>query len=152
GSGGDPCPGHPRMIAAHLRASPLQRLGDSVKRAQSRDLPSRDLRIDFFRGLALWMIFTDHIAGNFFARFTYQKLGFSDAAEIFIFLSGLSCAIAYGRILARDGYQAAQRRTLRRAWQIYIGYVCATAGSFLFALALQRWLPTRALEAYGLMP
>src|SRR5262249_51768279 len=112
----------------------------------------RDLRIDFFRGLALWMIFTDHIGDNRFQMLTYHKLGFSDAAEIFIFLSGLSCDIADGRILARDGYWAAQRRTLRRARQIYVGYLLSMAASFAAALALRHWLTPRAIDELELAP
>jgi len=45
----------------------------------------RDLRIDFFRGLALYMVVVDHIGGDPLGKFTYQAVGFSDAAEIFIF-------------------------------------------------------------------
>ena len=29
---------------------------------------TRDLRVDFFRGLALWWIYTDHIPGDVIAR------------------------------------------------------------------------------------
>jgi hypothetical protein len=49
---------------------------------------ARDLRIDFFRGLALYMIIFDHIPGDPLSKLTYARLGFSDAAEIFVFLSG----------------------------------------------------------------
>ena len=48
----------------------------------------RDVRLDFFRGVALFLIFVDHIPGNVLINFTVQSLGFSDAAEIFIFVSG----------------------------------------------------------------
>ena len=57
----------------------------------------RDLRVDFFRGLALFMILVDHVVADPISRFTYQKFGFSDAAEIFVFLSGVSCGIVYSR-------------------------------------------------------
>ena len=46
----------------------------------------RDLRLDFFRGLALIFIFIDHIPGNIVADFTVRNFGFSDASEIFIFI------------------------------------------------------------------
>jgi len=55
----------------------------------------RDLRIDFFRGLALYMVVFDHIGGDPLSRFTYQGLGFSDAAEIFVYVSGVACGLAY---------------------------------------------------------
>ena len=58
----------------------------------------RDLRIDFFRGLALVFIFIDHVPGNDLARFTLRNFGFSDAAEVFVLLAGFSAVLAYLRI------------------------------------------------------
>ena len=82
----------------------------------------RDVRIDFFRGLAIYMIFVDHVAGDPLAKLTYQHLGFSDAAEIFVFLSGLTCGIAYSRVLARKGSSALLSTLTKRAWRIYFYY------------------------------
>ena len=48
----------------------------------------RDLRLDLFRGVALWLIFLDHIPENIVNWFTLRNYGFSDATEIFIFISG----------------------------------------------------------------
>ena len=62
----------------------------------------RDLRIDFFRGLALYMVVVDHIGGDPLGKFTYQAVGFSDAAEIFIFISGVACGIAYSSLLSGE--------------------------------------------------
>ena len=56
----------------------------------------RDHRIDFFRGLALVFIFWDHIPGNPLANLTVRNFGFSDAAEIFVFLAGYA---AQGRFV-----------------------------------------------------
>ena len=47
--------------------------------------PVRDLRLDFFRGLSLFLIFIDHIPGNVLSYFTLRSVAFSDAAEAFIF-------------------------------------------------------------------
>jgi hypothetical protein len=83
------------------------------------------------------MIFVDHIHGNFWRHFTYQNFGLSDAAEIFVLLSGLACGIAYGRTLRLRGWLAAQARVLRRAGRIYVGYLIA-CGVFIaigFAVA-----------------
>jgi len=52
----------------------------------------RDLRLDLFRGLALWLIFLDHVPNNILAWFTIRNYGFSDATEIFIFISGYTAA------------------------------------------------------------
>ena len=64
----------------------------------------RDLRLDLFRGLALWFIFLDHIPGNVVNWVTIRNYGFSDAAEVFVFISGYTAAIVYGRLLVRDGF------------------------------------------------
>ena len=42
----------------------------------------RDIRLDLFRGLALWFIFVDHIPTNVVSWFTVRNYGFSDATEI----------------------------------------------------------------------
>lgn len=59
----------------------------------------RDLRVDFFRGLALITIFVDHVPHNRWAAITEQNFGFSDAAELFVALAGFSAVLAYGRYL-----------------------------------------------------
>jgi hypothetical protein len=112
----------------------------------------RDLRVDFFRGLALWMIFVDHIHGNFWKKLTYQNVGLSDAAEIFIFLSGISCSIAYGSILQRDGWATAQKKAMRAAARVYLGYLAATVGFFVVALAAAPLLTVEATDILDLAP
>jgi hypothetical protein len=89
---------------------------------------SRDLRLDFFRGLALIFIFIDHIADNVLSFFTVQSVQFFDAAEVFIFISGYTAAMVYGRTLSRHGPFYAGAQILRRAWQLYIAHI------FLFVM------------------
>ena len=60
----------------------------------------RDTRVDFFRGVALILIFIDHIPGNMFAKFTLTNFGFADAAEIFVLLAGIGAYLAYAKALA----------------------------------------------------
>ena len=88
----------------------------------------RDLRIDLFRGLALWLIFVDHIPGNIVSWITIRNYGFSDAAEIFIFISGYASSLVYGRTMREDGFLIAGAQILRRTWRIYVAHI------FLFAL------------------
>jgi len=83
----------------------------------------RDHRIDFFRGLALIFIFWDHVPQNPLALLTVRNFGFSDAAEIFVFLAGYAAVLAYGRIYQRDGYWVACIRMLRRAWVLYVVHI-----------------------------
>ena len=83
----------------------------------------RDLRLDFFRGLALVCIFIDHIPENYLSYFTISATGFFDAAEVFIFISGFTAALVYGRTLATRGALIASVQVLRRAWQLYVAHI-----------------------------
>jgi len=84
---------------------------------------ARDPRLDFFRGLALIFIFVDHVPGNLFAHFTFKNFGLSDAAEIFIFISGYAAALAFGRSFMREGFRAGTRRVARRIGEIYAAHI-----------------------------
>jgi hypothetical protein len=90
--------------------------------------PPRDLRLDFFRGLALICIFIDHIPENYLNYFTLSAVGFFDAAEVFIFISGFTAALVYGRALLARGALIASVQVLRRAWQLYVAHI------FLFVI------------------
>jgi hypothetical protein len=84
----------------------------------------RDLRLDFFRGIALFSIFIDHVAWNsLLAQFTLQALGFSDAAEVFIGISGYTAGMVYGRAIERQGLLMAAMRIYHRVWQLYVAHV-----------------------------
>ena len=91
--------------------------------AVSRPVTERELRIDLFRGLALWLIFIDHVSPDVLDRFTIRSYGFSDAAEIFIFISGYTAAFVYGRAMIESGFLVATARIMRRVWQIYMAHV-----------------------------
>ena len=88
----------------------------------------RDLRLDFFRGLSLFFIFIDHVPGNLLAYATFHGLAFFDAAEVFIFISGFTAALVYGRSLMRNGALLATAQIYRRVWQLYVAHI------FLFVL------------------
>jgi hypothetical protein len=75
--------------------------------------------IDFWRGLALLMIFVDHVPENVFQHVTQKNFGFSDAAELFVFLSGVSVALAYGTRFFDGETVGAVRAVLRRAFTLY---------------------------------
>jgi hypothetical protein len=90
----------------------------------------RDIRLDVFRGIALWLIYLDHIPYNIVNWITIRNYGFSDAADLFVFISGYTAAFVYGRSMRERGAIAAGARILRRAWQIYVAHV------FLFVIYL----------------
>ena len=83
----------------------------------------RDLRLDLFRGLANWAIFLDHVPNNLVAWITARNYGFSDAAELFVFVSGFTVAFVYGRMMRTAGFFKASVGVLGRVWQIYVAYI-----------------------------
>ena len=84
---------------------------------------NRDLRVDFFRGVALWLIFIDHIPGNWIAQFSLRNFALCDSTEIFVLLAGYAAGIAYGRSMDKNGWVFAGADVLRRAWVLYIAHI-----------------------------
>jgi len=114
---------------AEATASHTQR--HAPARAQAvRHAGERELRLDLFRGIALWLIYIDHLPPNILTWFTLRNYGFSDATEIFIFISGYTAAFVYGRAMRERGFVVATARILKRVWQIYVAHV------FLFTIYL----------------
>jgi hypothetical protein len=91
--------------------------------ASSPPATERDLRLDFFRGLALFCIFIDHLPNNILAQFTLQSVMFSDAAEVFILISGYAAGMVYGRAMERQGFLVAGVRVYHRVWQLYVAHL-----------------------------
>src|SRR5256886_17171276 len=83
----------------------------------------RDLRLDLFRGMGLWMIFLDHIPHDIVAWLTWRNSGFSDAAEFFVFISGYLVGWIYGPIVAGGWFVAALKRLWRRAAEMYVAHI-----------------------------
>src|SRR5258708_6919518 len=83
----------------------------------------RDIRLDLFRGLALWFIFVDHIPTNVVSWLTARNYVFSDATEICVFISGYTAVIAYSRMMEREGWVRAAARVYRRVWQLYVAHI-----------------------------
>ena len=125
--------GSDAVRAAHLDSrgpvSNMERRGDltpdesvriPVSAASALD---RDIRLDACRGVALWFIFLDHIPDNIGSWLTLRHYGFSDTTEVFMFVSGVTCALAYSRVQLHDGWFAVVSHTLRRSWQIYAAFL-----------------------------
>lgn len=91
----------------------------AAKTAGKQRLP-RDTRVDFLRGLALLMIFVDHLPGNLLGLLTLRNFGFSDAAELFVLLSGFSSMVAYGGSFEREGIVVGLRRVFLRLVRLYV--------------------------------
>ena len=111
--------------ASDVQAAPSTRLWPLVPSKPSFSVAAgqRELRLDLFRGLALWLIYIDHVSPDILTWSTLRNYGFSDAAEIFIFISGYTAALVYGRLTFESGIAIGTARVLRRVWQIYTAHL-----------------------------
>lgn len=126
-----PFPGPQKDPAAANRAVP------PPQPAQPR---LRDPRLDFYRGIAMFIILVAHIPGNRWAGWIPARFGFTDATEIFVFCSGMASAIAFGSSFARQGWWLGTARVIFRCWQVYWAHI----GLFFFLTASMA-----ALDLYG---
>jgi hypothetical protein len=118
-------------------------LGNDRSTAAARPMVAveRDLRLDFFRGLSLLFIFIDHIPNNFLSYVTLHSIAFSDAAEVFVFISGYAAALAYGHLFHSKGLPIATVHVYHRIWHLYVAHI------FIFAVyaAMPRSIDRREL-------
>jgi hypothetical protein len=92
----------------------------------------RDLRLDTFRGLFLVWMALNHLGGPLHA-YLFQTLGFVSSAEPFVFISGFTAGMVYGRIELNHGFSALKKRAWRRALDIYVFHMA----TFFFILVLE---------------
>lgn len=90
---------------------------------------TRDTRIDVFRALALLTIFVDHVPGTTAEHYTFRNLGFADAAEVFVLISGMAVALAYAPRFASGRSISATLKMWHRAGVLYCAHIMATIGS-----------------------
>lgn len=100
---------------------------------------TRDPRLDFFRGLSLVMIFINHVPGTVYEHFTSRNFGFSDAAEGFVFMSGVAAALAYGPGLARSPQWPTVSRIWGRSWLLYLVHIMTAAWAIGIISAAALW-------------
>ncbi len=84
---------------------------------------TRDVRVDFFRGIAMLIIYMAHMPGNRWGEFIPARFGPSDATEWFVFCAGFASAIAFGGVFVRRGMAMGTARILHRCWQIYWAHI-----------------------------
>ena len=100
----------------------------------------RDPRLDFFRGIAMYIILVAHIPRNAWTGWIPARFGFSDATEIFVFCSGMASAIAFGSAYAQKGWGMGTVRVVYRCWQVYWAHIAL----FFFVL-----MYLSAIDTYG---
>lgn len=92
----------------------------------------RDPRLDFFRGVAMLIIFIAHVPDNLWNEYIPARFGWSDATEMFVFCSGFAAAIAFGGTFVKASFSYGTARIGYRVWQIYAAHL----GMFFFIAAL----------------
>lgn len=90
----------------------------------------RDPRLDFFRGVAMFIILIAHTPRNWLTLWIPARWGFSDATEIFVFCSGMASAIAFGKVFQNQGMAIGTARVGFRVWQVYWAHI-----ALFFAIA-----------------
>ena len=90
----------------------------------------RDTRLDVFRALALLTIFVNHVPGQYLEHLTHKNFGFSDSAEAFVLISGMSVGLAYGSRFAVGERLAVTLRILRRALTLYVAHIMTSIITF----------------------
>ncbi len=114
----------------------------------------RDPRLDFFRGLGMFIILIAHITNNPWTLWIPARFGFSDATEMFVFCSGMASAVAFGALFGRAGWAMGTLRIAHRVWQVYwvhLGVFFTTLGLML-ALNMTGVFPRDQVNALNLSP
>lgn len=100
--------------------------------------PARDVRLDFFRGVGMFIIFVAHVPFDPIAQIIPARFGFSDATEMFVFCSGMASAIAFGKLYDRTTFALATARVVQRVWQVYWAHVGIFFTTFAVMVAADR--------------
>lgn len=100
---------------------------------------SRDPRLDFFRGLAMFIILVAHTPGNPWTLWIPARFGFSDAADIFVFSSGMASALAFGAVFIRRGWLIGTARIAFRVWQVYWAHIIVFLTTAMLSFAIDHF-------------
>ena len=115
----------------HMQSAPAKAAGQSAQSGQR----IRDPRLDFFRGIVMFIILIAHTPGNWLTLWIPARFGFSDATEVFVFCSGMASAIAFGAVFRDQGVMMGAARVAYRCWQVYWAHIAlffAIAGTMVF--------------------
>ena len=82
--------------------------------------------VDFWRGLALVVIFINHIPGIYYTRFTHAQYSLSDSADLFVFLAGWALRHLVGTPARRPSTWYLVLRLGGRAVTLYAAQILIT--------------------------
>jgi hypothetical protein len=101
----------------------------------------RDPRLDFFRGLGMFIILIAHIPWNSWNNWIPARFGYSDATEIFVFCSGAASAIAFYKVFEARGWWIGTARVAFRIWQLYWCHIAVFFTVLVTLMLVMRWVP-----------
>ena len=120
-------------------ADPMSAMPQSNSSAKAApQVRVRDPRLDFFRGIAMFVILIAHVPANWLTLWIPARFGFSDATETFVFCSGMASAIAFGSVFRNQGLAMGTARVAFRKWQVYWAHI-----ALVIAIAATMVLMTR---------
>jgi len=109
---------------------------------------TRDLRIDWLRGLAMTCVIIDHSRlSSLLSWFTYERFWTVTAAEVFVVLSGAVLGMVYGRKLKRGDWRGVVAGLSRRAATLYLIFLGVTISVVLLGLI---GIDVRAVQSFEL--
>ena len=106
----------------------------------TRPAKTRDPRLDFFRGIALFVILVSHTRGDWLSDWIPARFGLSDAAAMFVFVSGYAGGLAFGGVYRRAGWWLGTARIGLRIWQLYVAQLAIVLAVAALAVAANRVL------------
>ncbi|RNG18048.1 OpgC domain-containing protein, partial [Staphylococcus aureus] len=68
-------------------------------------------------------IYLDHIPDNIVNWITTRNYGFSDAADLSVFISGYTASFVYARMMLDRGFIVGAARLTKRVWQLSVAHI-----------------------------
>ncbi|WP_420473280.1 OpgC domain-containing protein [Noviherbaspirillum sp. ST9] len=108
---------------------------------------TRDLRIDFMRGLVFVLLFTAHFRYfSWFSLVAWERVGVVSSAETFIILAGVVTGAVYGKKLKSEGLGPCTIKLFSRAWTLY--KIAVIVGAAIALLRLVPWIATESVTHF----
>lgn len=98
---------------------------------------TRDLRLDFMRGIVIPLLFASHF--EYFSALMYigwERVGVVSTAEIFVILAGIVVGMVFGKRLRNEGLAASMPALINRSVKLYLTNVV-----LIFIIAAIRYFP-----------
>jgi len=99
----------------------------------------RDPRLDFFRGMAMFIILLAHTPGNTWTLWIPARFGFSDATEIFVFCSGMASSLAFGAVYIKRSWFLGTARIAFRVWQVYWAHISVFLATAILSFSIDHF-------------